>query len=400
MRSIVENLLMLARADDGALELYREPVDLSDVTEAVTENASALARPRQVMLATDGPSVIVTGDRARIEQVVMNLVNNAIRFSPVGGGGAASRRGRGTAARGAPSTTRVRASHRSWPVTSSSASSAATPLVRTTEGAGWVSRSATRSWRRTEVGSGSTHARAPGVPSPSGFREPTAHRPREDPAFMLSGSSEGTCERRSDAAGPSSYVRRAVGGARERVARGRVVVHSGCHDDAGSIGCAGREPTGAGSPHPGGDLPRFDDRRGGRTGRAGLARRRLGSAAGGGFPDLRRGTDVRGRRGVGGVGSPRRRPAPCRAPSVPRARRRSAPGSLHAGRSPVPHPCRAHGSLLRARGADHGSAVGVGHGGRRGVRLPLLRRAGSARLRRRDREPRRPSGPRRRVDRR
>ena len=33
MRSIVENLLTLARADDGSLELLREPVDLADVAE-------------------------------------------------------------------------------------------------------------------------------------------------------------------------------------------------------------------------------------------------------------------------------------------------------------------------------------------------------------------------------
>jgi len=85
MRSIVENLLMLARADDGSIELYNEPIDLADVTAAVTENASALARPKQVVLVTEGPSATVHGDRARIEQVVMNLVNNAIRFSPEGG---------------------------------------------------------------------------------------------------------------------------------------------------------------------------------------------------------------------------------------------------------------------------------------------------------------------------
>jgi heavy metal sensor kinase len=85
MRSIVENLLMLARADDGSLELFRVPLDLAEVTEAVTENATALARPKRVALVVEGPSAGVDGDRARIEQVVMNLVNNAIRFSPVGG---------------------------------------------------------------------------------------------------------------------------------------------------------------------------------------------------------------------------------------------------------------------------------------------------------------------------
>lgn len=85
MRSIVENLLMLARADGGALQLLRAPTDLFDVASAVAENASALAHPKRVELVVGGSSAMVYGDRARIEQVVMNLVNNAIRFSPEGG---------------------------------------------------------------------------------------------------------------------------------------------------------------------------------------------------------------------------------------------------------------------------------------------------------------------------
>ncbi|MEP6759457.1 MAG: ATP-binding protein [Actinomycetota bacterium] len=84
MRSIVENLLMLARADDGSLELLRTSIDLAEVTDAVARNASTLARPKNVSIVTDGPSVSVRADRARIEQVVMNLVSNAVRFSPVG----------------------------------------------------------------------------------------------------------------------------------------------------------------------------------------------------------------------------------------------------------------------------------------------------------------------------
>ncbi|MDP9331191.1 MAG: ATP-binding protein [Actinomycetota bacterium] len=82
MRSIVENLLMLARADDASMGLLRTPVDLAEVTATVAEKASTLARPKDVKLVTDGSSVTVRADRVRIEQVVMNLVSNAIRFSP------------------------------------------------------------------------------------------------------------------------------------------------------------------------------------------------------------------------------------------------------------------------------------------------------------------------------
>ena len=85
MRAMVENLLVLARADDGSLELLRAPLDLAEVTSSVAENASMLGRPKEITLITEGPHVSVRADRARIEQVVMNLVSNAISFSPRGG---------------------------------------------------------------------------------------------------------------------------------------------------------------------------------------------------------------------------------------------------------------------------------------------------------------------------
>ena len=56
-----------------------------------------------------------------------------------------------------------------------------------------------------------------------------------------------------------------------------------------------------------------------------------------------------------------------------------APRRLDARRPAVPHPRRAHGPLLRAGDADHGAARRRGLAGRRGARLPLLRRPRPAR---------------------
>src|SRR5436190_2375489 len=86
----------------------------------------------------------------------------------------------------------------SWPGTSSSGSSVAMPLDRTTAGAVWVSRSVTRSSWRTAAASGSMLARAPGDPSPSGspaMESLALRRSEEGPAMPgppragLSGSS-------------------------------------------------------------------------------------------------------------------------------------------------------------------------------------------------------------------
>jgi heavy metal sensor kinase len=85
MSSIVENLLTLARADAGSLELLRSPVDLADVAASVADTAVVLAHPKDVRIALDAVAALVDGDHDRIEQVVTNLVSNAIRHAPAGG---------------------------------------------------------------------------------------------------------------------------------------------------------------------------------------------------------------------------------------------------------------------------------------------------------------------------
>jgi signal transduction histidine kinase len=85
LTALVEDLLLLARSDSGAITLTRLPVDLGDVA---ADGAGALvtaAAERDVHLALDPEPAIVEGDHARLRQLTVILVDNAIRHSPRGG---------------------------------------------------------------------------------------------------------------------------------------------------------------------------------------------------------------------------------------------------------------------------------------------------------------------------
>ncbi len=85
MTAIVEDLLLLARSDSGAVALEHIPVDLGDVA---ADGASAMGKPatdRGVHGVVDPQPAVVAGDPARLRQLVMILVDNAIRHSPIDG---------------------------------------------------------------------------------------------------------------------------------------------------------------------------------------------------------------------------------------------------------------------------------------------------------------------------
>ena len=86
MADLVESLLTLARADEGRFDLYRERVDLSALTQEVYETALILGEGAGVAVnlpfTTD---VTIAGDRTRLRQLFLNLVTNAIKYTPRGG---------------------------------------------------------------------------------------------------------------------------------------------------------------------------------------------------------------------------------------------------------------------------------------------------------------------------
>jgi CheY-like chemotaxis protein len=84
---LVDDLLEVSRVTAGKIALQREPVDLKDLALRCVQAADGAARAAGVTLQLEAGSdpMIVTGDAARLEQVVMNLIANAIKYTPAGG---------------------------------------------------------------------------------------------------------------------------------------------------------------------------------------------------------------------------------------------------------------------------------------------------------------------------
>jgi signal transduction histidine kinase len=81
MGRIVENLLTLARVDEGGLELLRGPQDLLEIAHRATAARAATARAAGVEMVVEGEPITVVADRDRLDQVVANLLDNALRFA-------------------------------------------------------------------------------------------------------------------------------------------------------------------------------------------------------------------------------------------------------------------------------------------------------------------------------
>jgi signal transduction histidine kinase len=85
LTALVEDLLLLARSDSGAITLARSPVDLGDVAAEGAGALAATAETRDIRLFLDPEPAIVNGDATRLRQLIVILVDNAVRHSPRGG---------------------------------------------------------------------------------------------------------------------------------------------------------------------------------------------------------------------------------------------------------------------------------------------------------------------------
>ncbi len=87
MTELVDSLLTLARADEGRLPLALEDCDLRSLVEEAGETASILGESAGLRVTTTlAPGAVpFRADRNRIRQLLLNLVTNAVKYTPAGG---------------------------------------------------------------------------------------------------------------------------------------------------------------------------------------------------------------------------------------------------------------------------------------------------------------------------
>jgi PAS domain S-box-containing protein len=81
---IVNDLLDLSQLQVGSLELRHEKIDLVELIRVVMRRIALTSKNENLRLVEAQP-VVIRGDRSRLEQVIGNLLDNAVRYSPQGG---------------------------------------------------------------------------------------------------------------------------------------------------------------------------------------------------------------------------------------------------------------------------------------------------------------------------
>jgi two-component system, sensor histidine kinase and response regulator len=87
MQKIIADFLDFQAMEDGHIKLLKEPLDIPSMLMRTVENYRPHAAGKEIELSVDESASVpsVSADRNRVEQILQNLLNNAIKFTPKGG---------------------------------------------------------------------------------------------------------------------------------------------------------------------------------------------------------------------------------------------------------------------------------------------------------------------------
>lgn len=84
---LVDNLLLLARADSGTDQIQLTPVDLAELASNAAEQVELLGKPKQIEVCAEiaAPAVMVDGDEQALSRLLLILLDNAVKYTNAGG---------------------------------------------------------------------------------------------------------------------------------------------------------------------------------------------------------------------------------------------------------------------------------------------------------------------------
>jgi len=86
MSKIVGDMLTLARADDAAINIIKEKFSLKSVAEQVVRSLCLFANKKDIQLSIESQDdILIFADKERISQLLLILLDNAIKYTPAGG---------------------------------------------------------------------------------------------------------------------------------------------------------------------------------------------------------------------------------------------------------------------------------------------------------------------------
>jgi len=86
LNQVVQGLLELSRAESGQVTLQLEEVRFSTLVENVCDDVMILADQKRIELATDiTPGIFIMGDAVRMQQALLNIIENAVKYTREGG---------------------------------------------------------------------------------------------------------------------------------------------------------------------------------------------------------------------------------------------------------------------------------------------------------------------------
>jgi signal transduction histidine kinase len=84
--TMLNTLMDISEAETGTLKLAREPVKVAAIVEAAVDLYRHVAEDKHIVVSTaSDPTLWLMADRSRLRQVLANLLDNAIKYTPVGG---------------------------------------------------------------------------------------------------------------------------------------------------------------------------------------------------------------------------------------------------------------------------------------------------------------------------